>query len=101
VFKALFDPGTQAVGVANSFPKLPFQIGHDVPHALRRERLWIGREVVLANAPALPKDDLADVTSVLLAIGEDSFKRPSVGIPDVARLEATRRHDWSGSPPHT
>ena len=101
MFKAVFDPGTQAIGVANGFPNPPFQIGHDVSCALRRERLGIGREVVIANVPALPKNDLAEITSLLLPIGEDAFKRPSVGVPDVARLVATSRHDWSGSPPHT
>ncbi len=44
------------------------------------QRVGIGREVV--DAPALPKDDLADVPRVLLPVGEDAFKRSPVGVAD-------------------
>ena len=82
MFEAVFAPGTQTVGVANRFPNVPLQIGHDVPGALRRQRLRIGREVVVADVPALPKDHLADEARVLLPIGEDPFKQPPVGVAD-------------------
>lgn len=85
IFKAVCDPGAQAVGVANRFPIIPFQIGHDVPGALRRERLRIGREVGVADVPARPKDHLADESRVLLPMGEETFKRPKVSCS--ARVE--------------
>jgi hypothetical protein len=82
VFKTIFDPGAQAIGVANRFVDLAFQIGHDIPGALRRKRLRVGREVVVANVPALPKDEFSDKTRALLPVGEDPFKRPPIGVAD-------------------
>jgi hypothetical protein len=63
------------------------------------QRSRIGREVVVANTPALSKDDLADKTSVLFPIGEDAFKRSPVGVPHAltwwqpdAMIGADRHH---------
>ncbi len=42
--------------------------------------MGIGREVIVANTPALPKDDLTDGAGLAVSIGEDAFKRSPVRV---------------------
>jgi hypothetical protein len=99
VFETVFNPGAQAIGIADRFLDLPVQISHDVPGALRRQRPLICREVVVANPAALSKDDLADVPGLVIPVGEDALKRSEVSCSARVGLTATRRHGWNESPP--
>lgn len=80
VFKTVFDPGPQSIGIAHRFLNLALQIGHDIPGALGWKRFGIGGEVVVANPPALPKDDLPNITGLVFPIGEGALKGASVGV---------------------
>ena len=80
MFETVFDPGAQSVQVADRFLDLALHIGHKVPGALRRQGLGISGEVIEANPSALPKDDLSNITGLLLPVGEDPFKRTPVRI---------------------
>ncbi len=78
----VFEP----IGVAGRFPNAVLQFAHEVPGALQRQRLGIGREMIITNMPGLPKDDFTDVAGVVIPIGEDAFLRPPVCVA----------HAWPG-----
>ena len=90
---AVFDPGSQAVGVVDRCANVPLQIGHDVPGTLRGERLVIGREMIVPNPATLPKDEFANVASLSVFIRENALKGSKVSCIAHAGLGASRRHD--------
>jgi site-specific DNA recombinase len=76
-----FYPGAQPEGVADRLLDFPGQVGHQVPGRLRRQRLGIGGDLVVAHSMALAVDGLANEALFGAPVGEHPLKRAPAGLP--------------------